>query len=212
MRPEADLDGVLLFRGLRIKIGVHSGECEGIQVGETQRVQYSGSAVNTAATLASIAQGGQTLMCTEVLDLVERPSIRWLNCSTTCLGTVPLPGRDADPTSLTQLLPEELDGRCFKPTPAPSLGPNPHPCSIPKPGIVAFPDPEKSGKLRKSKNGPKPGKIRKPTKKNGPKRARKNPEKSGKIRKSGYFSGSGKISGKIRKYKLPGCAGYPHRG
>lgn len=58
--------GVTIYRGLRIRMGVHYGEpvCE--QDHLSARIEYYGPVVNVAARIAAFAAGGQILMSTEV--------------------------------------------------------------------------------------------------------------------------------------------------
>ena len=104
------------FRGLRVRMGIHTGEprCERDPL--SGRMDYFGTVVNRAARVGHIGHGGQVIVSettfSQVQDRIDSVLIK-------DLGEVPLKGLDR-PESLTQLLPRSLSSRKF-----PSLtGPN----------------------------------------------------------------------------------------
>jgi class 3 adenylate cyclase len=54
-----DVDDRLIFKGLRVRMGVHFGEPRRLRDAVTRRVEYHGSVVNIAAHLTTITHGGQ---------------------------------------------------------------------------------------------------------------------------------------------------------
>jgi class 3 adenylate cyclase len=61
-RVEWNKDKHLLYRGLRIRIGLHFGEAERVHDTVTRRMDYFGNTVNTAARVESEAKGGQVFI------------------------------------------------------------------------------------------------------------------------------------------------------
>jgi class 3 adenylate cyclase len=65
------IDGVI-FKGLRIKIGIFSGECLVNIDSVTQREDYFGPTVNIAARMVSKARGGMILITSDIWDSVNQ--------------------------------------------------------------------------------------------------------------------------------------------
>eukprot|EP00727_Mastigamoeba_balamuthi_P003382 m51a1_g13040 putative serine threonine-protein kinase receptor (411) ;mRNA; r:720-2758 len=79
-----DLVGNLIFRGLRVRMGIHVGEPDvdestetGSSFSKNTRVDYIGPAVNKTARVAAAAKGGQVVLSTAAREELE-----------TCLGKV----------------------------------------------------------------------------------------------------------------------------
>ena len=72
---ELDDDGELLFRGLRVRIGIHVGTPRCKKDPVTSRRDYFGPMVNRAARVEGQAKGGQTLITEAVLDEVADANI-----------------------------------------------------------------------------------------------------------------------------------------
>jgi class 3 adenylate cyclase len=49
----------LMFKGLRVRMGVHVGNPRVIRDPKTRRVEYIGPVVNAAARITAITHGGQ---------------------------------------------------------------------------------------------------------------------------------------------------------
>ena len=63
--------GSLVFRGLRVKIGMCTGKAARVQVSQrTGRVEYFGPLLNHAARVAIAGNGGQVILCV-VFSVVE---------------------------------------------------------------------------------------------------------------------------------------------
>jgi class 3 adenylate cyclase len=58
----------VVFRGLRVRMGVHVGHPRAVKDAMTRRVEYVGSVVNTAARMTALAHGGQVLVSQPVRD------------------------------------------------------------------------------------------------------------------------------------------------
>ncbi|AQN68650.1 protein tyrosine kinase (PTK) family protein [Saudi moumouvirus] len=63
---EYDNQDQLLFRGLRVRMGVHYGTTKITQDPMTKKYQYSGPVVNVTAKITTSAQGGQIIISEEV--------------------------------------------------------------------------------------------------------------------------------------------------
>jgi class 3 adenylate cyclase len=57
-----DTDDRVLFRGLRVRMGIHVGSPKGKRDPTTRRVEYSGPAVDIAARITALTHGGQILV------------------------------------------------------------------------------------------------------------------------------------------------------
>ncbi|HYI00251.1 ATP-binding protein [Hyalangium sp.] len=105
--------GGLLYRGLRVRMGVHVGEPERRVDAGTGRIDYIGRMVNVAARVADAGHGGQVLLSgaawAQVAGIQEhlgQPAVRML-------GSFRLRGI-SEPVPLLELLPVSLSGRRFE--------------------------------------------------------------------------------------------------
>jgi predicted ATPase/class 3 adenylate cyclase len=104
--------GRALYRGLRVRMGVHVGEAERRVDGRTGAVDYFGLTVNLAARVADAGHGGQVLLSgaawsqvAHQLEALGQPSVR-------ALGEFRLKGIE-EPVSLVEVLPASLADRRF---------------------------------------------------------------------------------------------------
>ncbi|HVG62739.1 MAG TPA: adenylate/guanylate cyclase domain-containing protein [Hyalangium sp.] len=102
----------LLFRGLRVRMGIHVGEPDLRVDARTGQVDYVGRMVNVAARVAEAGHGGQVLLSgaawAQVAGMMERlgrPAVRML-------GSYRLKGI-SDPVPLMEVLPSSLADRQF---------------------------------------------------------------------------------------------------
>ncbi|KAL0484259.1 adenylate cyclase [Acrasis kona] len=70
-RVEWDSERRKIFRGLRVRIGLHYGEAERIIDSTTNRPDYFGNTVNTAARVESEAKGGQVYISEHLFEVVK---------------------------------------------------------------------------------------------------------------------------------------------
>jgi adenylate cyclase len=70
-RVEWDSTRSLIYRGLRVRIGLHYGEAERNQDTVTRRFDYFGNTVNTAARVESEAKGGQVFISEDLFNTVK---------------------------------------------------------------------------------------------------------------------------------------------
>eukprot|EP00760_Papus_ankaliazontas_P033217 PhM_4_TR6242/c0_g1_i1/m.86688 len=116
-RKEYDNDGVLIWNGLRVRIGMHTGEAIEQSDLITHRKDYFGTAVILAARIASRARGGQILISNSVHGGMKE-HVKLLNYPmVTNLGPVSLradgPKTSADMCILYNVLPQALASRKF---------------------------------------------------------------------------------------------------
>jgi len=106
-------DGAPLFRGLRVRVGIHYGPAIEEPDPITGRSTYYGPVVNTAVQLEKISHGGQIVLTSEVWEVIKEET-KPLHLTTTSLGLV-----DIDDShvffNLYQLEPKRLTERKFPP-------------------------------------------------------------------------------------------------
>ncbi|HVO29880.1 MAG TPA: CHASE2 domain-containing protein [bacterium] len=114
MRPEAaevrDARGRRIFRGLRVRMGMHVGEPEAHVDPLTGRMDYLGSAVNLASRVANAARGGQILLSAAAWAELRDHMAELPPAVARELGEVPLKGFSL-PERITELLPSEAEAR-----------------------------------------------------------------------------------------------------
>ncbi len=125
--------GAFLWRGLRVRMGVHFGEPKAEKDPITTRMDYFGPMVNRSARVEGATHGGQIIVSSTVvaalgenmLPSLDEPQMR-------LLGDFQLKGLDT-PETLYELLPRELARRTFPPPPVP-----PVPVPPPAAGVITF--------------------------------------------------------------------------
>jgi adenylate cyclase len=63
-----DVDDRVIFRGLRVRMGIHVGRPRMLRDAMSRRVEYIGPVVNAAARITSVANGGQVRTHARALD------------------------------------------------------------------------------------------------------------------------------------------------
>lgn len=111
---KSSASGNLLYKGLRVRMGIHNGKPSAEEDPVTGRMDYFGPMVNRAARVESVAHGGQIVMSSDVHDRVldALRDSRW-NPEVRDLGSFELKGLN-DPTHIYQLLPSSLVERKFE--------------------------------------------------------------------------------------------------
>jgi class 3 adenylate cyclase len=106
--------GGTLYKGLRVRMGVHVGKPSNEEDPVTGRMDYFGPMVNRAARVESVAHGGQIVMSNDVYDrvIVQLQSTKQIP-EVIDLGTFELKGLQ-DPTHILQVLPVSLIERKFE--------------------------------------------------------------------------------------------------
>eukprot|EP00658_Telonema_sp_P-2_P085027 TRINITY_DN9595_c0_g1_i1.p1 TRINITY_DN9595_c0_g1~~TRINITY_DN9595_c0_g1_i1.p1 ORF type:complete len:514 (-),score=41.30 TRINITY_DN9595_c0_g1_i1:130-1671(-) len=103
-----------VWKGLRVRVGVHFGVGEIKRDKVSDRFDYYGTVVNTAARVEGVGHGGQVLLTDEAFQALS-PNFNLINSLEVLdLGPQPLRGLDA-PVSLLQLTPKYLNTRVYPP-------------------------------------------------------------------------------------------------
>jgi predicted ATPase/class 3 adenylate cyclase len=103
-----------LYRGLRVRMGVHAGEAERRVDERTGSVDYLGLTVNMAARVADAGNGGQVLLSGAAWSQVSHNLEELGHPSVKPLGEFRLKGIE-DPVTLVEVLPASLADRRFGP-------------------------------------------------------------------------------------------------
>lgn len=104
--------GAVLWRGLRVRMGVHTGTPQCVANPVTGRMDYFGPSVNRAARVAGAGQGGQILLSGATWSTIAK-ELATLGTSVAIeLGNYALRGL-SEPEQLVQILPKELAARQF---------------------------------------------------------------------------------------------------
>ena len=88
---EVDKNGVMTFKGLRVRMGIHFGPVNSVYDDVSKGFDFYGDAVNTAARVESVAFGGQTLISDAVFVRVKA-TLEALNAGHVLIGDVRLKG------------------------------------------------------------------------------------------------------------------------
>eukprot|EP00899_Mesostigma_viride_P024829 jgi/Mesvir1/5530/Mv15569-RA.1 len=105
-------DGTTLFRGLRVRMGIHRGLPEAnFRHSSSVRQRYEGSVVDVARAIVNAAsQGGQVLMSSSTWASLTPSEMKGLQLVVHHLGEHLL-GDDLTPMQLLEVLPQSLQGR-----------------------------------------------------------------------------------------------------
>eukprot|EP01064_Diplonema_japonicum_P006731 TRINITY_DN14563_c0_g2_i3.p1 TRINITY_DN14563_c0_g2~~TRINITY_DN14563_c0_g2_i3.p1 ORF type:complete len:1304 (+),score=337.22 TRINITY_DN14563_c0_g2_i3:34-3945(+) len=108
---KVSVDGKTIFRGLRIRCGIHTGEpdCERDPV--TGRMDYFGPVVNLAARISSVGRGGETIVGGAAFkELQKQGALPDKDIFLKCQGVKQMKGI-AKPEPVFTLLPAKLESR-----------------------------------------------------------------------------------------------------
>jgi serine/threonine protein kinase/ABC-type branched-subunit amino acid transport system substrate-binding protein len=103
-------DGVILQKGIRVRMGIYTGSPLTEKDPVTARMDYFGPVVNTAARVANFAQGGQIIVSSEIYTAVMAEMSKVDAFVIDSLGMCRLRGVK-DSMNLYQLAPQSLKGR-----------------------------------------------------------------------------------------------------
>ena len=107
--------------GLRVRVGLHTGEAKSVQDEVTHRIDYYGPAVNLCARVESAAAGAQVLCTQPHLDALASPCHH--GSVETVLGMHCFKG--CKPTAVVQISLSRFEGRGFPPLAVPRYVANP---------------------------------------------------------------------------------------
>lgn len=114
-KEEWSEQGVLLYRGLRVRMGVHYGDPKPHLDRVSSKTEYVGPVANSSVAIAAHAVGGQILMSGEVYGRATTAvATRVDPCVVEPLGTCTVKGVH-DPMVLYQVWPKDLKGRSSQP-------------------------------------------------------------------------------------------------
>jgi len=108
---QESVSGALLWRGLRVRMGIHVGTPEPREDPKTGRMDYFGPVVNKAARVAGMAHGGQVIASGTAWEKLENVAVL-RKTSVRSLGTFTLKGITS-PEPLHEIAGEVLAGRRF---------------------------------------------------------------------------------------------------
>eukprot|EP01102_Stenamoeba_stenopodia_P012134 TRINITY_DN3792_c0_g1_i2.p1 TRINITY_DN3792_c0_g1~~TRINITY_DN3792_c0_g1_i2.p1 ORF type:complete len:732 (-),score=135.02 TRINITY_DN3792_c0_g1_i2:82-2277(-) len=103
-----DANGALVSRGLKIRMGMHSGEPHCTVDAITGRREYFGSVVNTAAKVTSFAEMGEILLTKETKQLISK-DMDYMDYPV----LEEVRPRNGETSSFYRLTPQALKGRRF---------------------------------------------------------------------------------------------------
>eukprot|EP00658_Telonema_sp_P-2_P076288 TRINITY_DN6652_c0_g2_i15.p1 TRINITY_DN6652_c0_g2~~TRINITY_DN6652_c0_g2_i15.p1 ORF type:complete len:922 (-),score=136.50 TRINITY_DN6652_c0_g2_i15:479-3244(-) len=103
-----------IWKGLRVRVGVHFGVGEIKRDKVSDRFDYYGTVVNTAARVEGVGHGGQVLLTDEAFHSLSADFDTKVSFDVLDLGPQPLRGLDA-PVSLYQLTPMSVAARVYPP-------------------------------------------------------------------------------------------------
>jgi hypothetical protein len=101
----------VIYRGLRVRMGVHAGLVRGTVDALTRRIEYTGPVVSTAARITALALGGHVVLSQAALESLDfAPSTAEDQPIIECLGSLDIPGMPPGMTLYEYLIPG-LEGR-----------------------------------------------------------------------------------------------------
>jgi hypothetical protein len=115
-RQQLDNTSALVFCGIRVRMGIHSGTPNCRKNPVTGRMDYFGGVVNQAARVSDAAHGGQIAITQEVYEVLQRPEakqhalLQELDPVVRDLGKHALKGIQGR-VQIYELLPRDLAGR-----------------------------------------------------------------------------------------------------
>lgn len=116
-KEELDSNGALIYRGLRVRMGVHTGSPKHQPDPVTGRMDYFGPMVNRASRIASVACGGQVIVSSNTWEAakedIDLQEVSYLDLGSHSLKNI------ANEVVLFQVLPSELSERAFPPIATP---------------------------------------------------------------------------------------------
>ena len=113
-KVEHTAEGDILWRGFRVRMGVHTGEPDAQRDPVTKRIDYFGTMVNRSARVEGLASGGQVLLSSDVYDAISGRLSLFGDPVVEDLGCFRPKGIDED-IQVFQLLPKSLGQRSFPP-------------------------------------------------------------------------------------------------
>jgi class 3 adenylate cyclase len=111
--PEwGDVDDRVLYKGLRVRMGIHVGAPKLIRDPMSRRYEYVGVPVNLTARITALAHGGQILLSGAAFNKVKSTELAKEDKRLQRLGTFDIPEQPQG-TRLYELKARGLEGRFF---------------------------------------------------------------------------------------------------
>jgi serine/threonine protein kinase/ABC-type phosphate transport system substrate-binding protein len=108
-----DTDDRVLFRGLRVRMGVHVGIPKVVRDPMTRRVEYIGPVVNAAARITALTHGGQVLISHHAFQRIAQSDLAQEKNRLTCLGKFEMLDSEPEGAKLYELKSKGLEARFF---------------------------------------------------------------------------------------------------
>lgn len=86
-----DIDDRVLYKGLRVRMGIHVGQPRIVRDPMTRRIEFVGPVVNAAARITSMTHGGQILMSESAYAKIKDTDLAKESRRIQCLGKFELP-------------------------------------------------------------------------------------------------------------------------
>ena len=87
-----EADNRVIFKGLRVRMGVHVGQPRMVRDPMTRRVEYIGPVINAAARITAMTHGGQILLSGATFDKVRESDLASKEAKRmVCLGKFEMP-------------------------------------------------------------------------------------------------------------------------
>jgi class 3 adenylate cyclase len=86
-----DTDDRVIYKGLRVRMGVHVGQPRMVRDPMTRRVEYIGPVINAAARITAMTHGGQVLLSGATFAKVQDTELSREAKRMVCLGKFEMP-------------------------------------------------------------------------------------------------------------------------
>jgi len=106
-----DVEDKVLFKGLRVRMGLHYGKPKAVKDPVSRRIEYIGPVINSTARITSMAHGGQILMSQEIKKQLKDTKLMQEKDRVVFYGKLDVPNKKE--AKLYELKIRGLEGRFF---------------------------------------------------------------------------------------------------